>query len=768
MSESPQEAARELLRRRKARRSLLGFTEEISLEPAPALHHRVLLEKLQDVIDGTLHRLMVFMPPGSAKSTYCSVLLPAYYLGVYGDRRIIAGSYDTGLSTLFGRRVRNLVGNPDYQRLFPIGIAQDSRAKGEWDLESGGGYYATGVGSAVTGRRGNLGILDDLIKGRKEADSQTVRDSTWEWYVSDFRTRLIPDNNAIVYITCMTGDTMVALENGAESQLKHIRPGDRVKTYRDGKISASTVLNWRNSGPDKVFRIRTTSGIIVRANARHPFLVDNRGKPEWIRVKNLSPGQGMYRVNGGSGKEKLVFGMDATNQLSAGAIVRGTTGRSGGQTGFVHRLQERTLRLGLTQSSNTGMALTLPSTMPCWKNRAVNALYVYARQARRVLLSIGETFFAWTIATRQARLGGCSAMTATWSLAEEEVSTCLRLQQPISDFTLDPIESIEPDGVEDVFDIEVEGTGNFIANGIVSHNTRWHEDDPAGRLLPEDWHGESGFIRVRDGETWYVLCVPAEARQGDPIGRRPNEWLWPEWFSPEFWTQEKRSQGPRNWSALYQQIPSPDEGTYFKREWFKWYSPGDEPIHMAHYMAGDFAVTDGDGDFTEIGVVGIDPNDDMYVAPKGGWYSGQTSADKWIDALLDLAFESRPDCFISEKGVIRNAVEPFLDKRSHERRIYVHTEWLAHIGDKAANARAFQARASSGRVYLPDNDIGHRILNQLLSFPAGKNDDIVDVLGLIGRYLQDMRTGYVPKSPTQPETDAWGRYKRTDNNWKTL
>ena len=136
---SPQVAAQELIARRSARSSLLAFTREIAIEPEPALHHRILIDKLQQVIDGTLSRLMVLMPPGSAKSTYCSVLMPAFYLGVHNKCRVIAGSYDTGLSTLFGRKVRNLVNGPDYHRIFPIEVAGDTRAKGEWDITTGGG-----------------------------------------------------------------------------------------------------------------------------------------------------------------------------------------------------------------------------------------------------------------------------------------------------------------------------------------------------------------------------------------------------------------------------------------------------------------------------------------------------------------------------------------------------------------------------------------------------------------------------------------------------
>ena len=77
----------------------------------------------------------------------------------------------------------------------------------------------------------------------------------------------------------------------------------------------------------------------------------------------------------------------------------------------------------------------------------------------------------------------------------------------------------------------------------------------------------------------------------------------------------------RNWTSLYQQNPTPEEGTYFKREDFKWYD--DNTRQVSALPRGDFAVSEGRGDFTEIGVFGIDKNDDIYIAPDNGWWSGQ-------------------------------------------------------------------------------------------------------------------------------------------------
>jgi predicted phage terminase large subunit-like protein len=103
---------------------------------------------------------------------------------------------------------------------------------------------------------------------------------------------------------------------------------------------------------------------------------------------------------------------------------------------------------------------------------------------------------------------------------------------------------------------------------ILIISTRWHEDDLSGRILPQNWDGESGWVTAKDGEQWYVICLQAQCEtDSDPLGRKRGEWLWTEWFSPEHWAQEKITQGSRNWDALYQQKPKPSEGGIFKRAW---------------------------------------------------------------------------------------------------------------------------------------------------------------------------------------------------------
>jgi hypothetical protein len=136
------QAADEILVRDDAAQSLLKFIELASPDTVPAAHHRLLISKLEAVERGEIPRLMIFMPPGSAKSTYASILFPPWFMGRNPQRSIIGASYAGDLAERFGRRVRNLVGSAEFQRIFGFGLSGDSAAAGRWETERGGEYYS--------------------------------------------------------------------------------------------------------------------------------------------------------------------------------------------------------------------------------------------------------------------------------------------------------------------------------------------------------------------------------------------------------------------------------------------------------------------------------------------------------------------------------------------------------------------------------------------------------------------------------------------------
>lgn len=264
---------------------------------------------------------------------------------------------------------------------------------------------------------------------------------------------------------------------------------------------------------------------------------------------------------------------------------------------------------------------------------------------------------------------------------------------------------------------------------IVLIQTRWHEDDLAGRLLEQE------------GDQWDVLELPAI----DTAGRA----LWPEWYDVPALTRIKDTIGQREWSALYQQQPQPDEGTYFQREWFtEWQNLP----QCNFYGTSDYAVTDGAGDYTVHRVWGVDKDGVIYRV--AGW-RGQTTSDVWIDEKLNLVEKWKPLAWFGEAGVIQKAIEPMLKRRMMERKVFCRLEWMSSISDKPTRARGFQSRAAMGMVrFEPGADITEHLM-----FPAGKHDDDVDNSSLIGRALDEMHPAIV-KTPIVDPNPRMGDYRQ--------
>lgn len=162
------------------------------IESQQAEHHRLILREMQRAMQTRHGRLMVMAPPGSAKSTYATVVGPSWFLGTQSGRRVILASYGGDLARRHGRRTRQLLRSSESSAILQATIADDSRAADEFALTNGSEYLACGIMAGVTGNRAHGIVIDDPIKGRQEADSEVVRNATFSAYEDDLLTRLIP------------------------------------------------------------------------------------------------------------------------------------------------------------------------------------------------------------------------------------------------------------------------------------------------------------------------------------------------------------------------------------------------------------------------------------------------------------------------------------------------------------------------------------------------------------------------------------------------
>jgi len=457
---TPQDMARGLLR-------CYVSMQYPAYEWAP--HHLLVCDALERVARGECKRLIITMPPRHGKSMLCSEYFPAWYLGRYPDRSVIACSYSQELAEDFGRKVRaQVAGDYTWASVFPnSGAMAGSASAARIDTTAGGHYYAVGVGGATTGRGAHLLLIDDPVKGREDADSDTMRRRQRDWFGSVAYTRLMP----------------------------------------------------------------------------------------------------------------------------GGAIV--------------------------------------------------------------IIL------------------------------------------------------------------------------------TRWHEDDLAGWCLSE-----------HDGEGWEVLSLPALAEPRDILGRKIGEALWPERYPVADLERIRAVLGQRDWAALYQQRPAPDEGAYFRREWAQTFDG--LPAGLRIFGASDYAVSADGGDYTVHAVGGVDDEDNLYLLDM---WRGQTDALEWVESWLSMLRLWQPQAWAEEAGVIVKTVAPMLAKRLQEERLYrTLRKQYPSTTDKASRARGLQARMQAGKVYFPrqqDKPWSQDLLSEMLTFPSGKHDDQVDALSLLCRMLDDIAPRRAANKPRQ-------------------
>lgn len=190
---------------------------------------------------------------------------PAWFLTNNLHGRVILCSYEADFAASWGRKVRDIL--TEYKRILPCRLNGRSSASDHWDLESGGGMVTAGVGGPITGRGANVLIVDDPVKNAEEANSQVVRDKTWDWWQSTAVTRLEPGGAAVVVMTRWHEDDLVgrlvrAQEEGGE-QWERIRLPARAEENDPLNRNVGDVL-WPDRWPaEEMDRVRRSVGSMV-------------------------------------------------------------------------------------------------------------------------------------------------------------------------------------------------------------------------------------------------------------------------------------------------------------------------------------------------------------------------------------------------------------------------------------------------------------------------------------------------------------------------
>ena len=558
----------------------------------------------------------------NTKSEFASYLFPAWMMGRNPKMKIIQATHTTELAVNFGRKTKNLIDSDEYKAIFPeVKLAADSKASGRWDTSKGGMYYAVGVGSNLAGRGGDLVIIDDPHSEQTAMSANGFEDA-WDWYTGGPRQRLQP-GGSIVLVQCMTGDTVVTMANSAGSprKLSDIRVGDMVATYDGGVLSSARVNNWRSSGLDKVLAIQTQSGKTIRANKRHPFMVEDAGGRRWVRLKDLKEGMSLVSLRG-------------------------------------------------------------------------------------------------TPTARSKHLDG---------------------QLDTSEFTTDRIVKIVPDGVEEVFDVEIDRTENFIADGVISHNTRWSEKDMTGQLL-------RAMSKDPLADQWEVVELPAIFGDGTPC--------WPEYWSLEDLTAVKASIPASKWNAQYQQNPTGDENAIIPREWWKKWEKKKVPNLEYVIQSYDTAFSKREtADFSAITTWGVFY---PYESGQPGLILLDSKKGRWdFPDLKQVALENYtfwdPDTVIIEA----KASGLPLTQELRNMGIPVVNYTPSRGNDKVSRVHSVSPLFEAGMVWAPDEPFADELIEEVAAFPNGEYDDLVDSMT---QALMRYRQGNFVQLPT----DSWEKEEVSD------
>jgi predicted phage terminase large subunit-like protein len=272
---------------------------------------------------------------------------------------------------------------------------------------------------------------------------------------------------------------------------------------------------------------------------------------------------------------------------------------------------------------------------------------------------------------------------------------------------------------------------------VVLIMTRWNLDDLAGRLLQEE------------PDDWEVLSIPAQAEApNDPLGREVGGWLWdddPSYAYGKTLREQKATLPPMTWASLYQQSPVAESGNFFKADWLKTYHHAPARDAMKTYVCVDLATSEGKGDYTAIVAFGLDPAGDIFVLDV---WRRQASPDVSVDALLDMVRDFKPLVVVTEVGGLKNAIGAFLKDRMNQRRIYAVVETVPSRHSKEIRAQSIAGRMAVRGLYLPAQACWLAdFVSEILSFPAGRNDDQVDCCSLLGQLIADLAPGDAPKPP---------------------
>lgn len=206
-------AQAEMASRILSRRRLLPFVQRLNDSYDAGWVHEDICRRLEkfsdDVAAKRSPRLMLLLPPRHGKSELASKNFPAWHLGRHPQHEFIACSYNLSLAMGFSRKVKQIIGDPSYSKVFDTRVDPGNASIEEWAVDKHrGGYVAAGIGGPITGKGAHVLVIDDPIKNAEDANSADLREKIWDWYLSTAYTRLAPGGGVLVIQTWWHDDDL--------------------------------------------------------------------------------------------------------------------------------------------------------------------------------------------------------------------------------------------------------------------------------------------------------------------------------------------------------------------------------------------------------------------------------------------------------------------------------------------------------------------------------------------------------------------------------
>lgn len=328
---------------------------------------------------------------------------------------------------------------------------------------------------------------------------------------------------------------------------------------------------------------------------------------------------------------------------------------------------------------------------------------------------------------------------------------------------------------------------------VVIMHTRWHDDDLVGfiertriKTGKEQWTRVTFPMIENECPRWQKVENSTRTPETDPetsetVTQRDldaydqERALWPERYDLEAARAIRRRVPRRTWVSLYQQAPHEEEGGFFHRDWIQRFAPtlpeeqGGPPSNVNTYLTCDYGVKKG-GDTTEIYRVDIDERGHWWVTDA---WCGSEESSVWCGALVDMVRDTNPDAVTGEAGVIRCAVEPFINIMMDESRLATVFLWASRTSNKQAMATGLQGIASMRRLHIAHGDWGDKLVQVLCAFPTSDDDHGVDALANLSLCMEQTPGAFALPSTAEHTTEGrWERIMRearqgTSKAWKS-